>query len=110
MLHHIFAANLRHLLTREKQTTNVTCMQPKKDSKETNARAMNYIFDDMAHKDLPLMEGRVCADGRCCDACSRNIFPTFATEAECNLKTFPELKSLTFNDLKLLGESLYEEI
>ena len=103
MLHHIFDADLRHLLTREKVTTNVTCMQPKKDSEETNARAMNYIFDDMAHKDLPLMEGRVCADGRCCDACSRNVFPTFATEAECDLETFPELKSLTFNDLKTVS-------
>ena len=36
-----------------------------------------------------------------CDAVyySRNIFPTFATEAETSLEIFPELASLTFNDL-----------
>eukprot|EP00536_Pseudo-nitzschia_multiseries_P001455 jgi/Psemu1/283028/fgenesh1_pg.18_\ len=28
MLHHVFDADLQLLLTREKQTTNVTCMQP----------------------------------------------------------------------------------
>ena len=32
-----------------------------------------------------------------------NIFPTFATEAESNLQTFPELCSLTFNDLETVS-------
>ena len=100
MLHHIFDADMKLLLQREKQTTNVTCMQPLKDGVESSARAMNYIFDDSSHKDLPLMEGRRCEDGRCCDACSRNIFPTFATEAETSFDTFPELNSFTYNDLK----------
>ena len=44
MLHHIFDADLDHLITREKITTNVTCMQPRDDGDAGNARAMNYIF------------------------------------------------------------------
>lgn len=100
MLHHIFDADLKHLLTRDQIRTNITCMQPKDDGIGGKARAMNYIFDDSSHKDLPLSEGRRCEGGTCCDACSRNIFPTFATEAEINLQTFPELASLTFNELE----------
>jgi hypothetical protein len=100
MLHHIFEADQLHLQRRAKQTTNVTCMQPRDDGVEGKARAMNYIFDDAAHKDLPLTEGRRCEGGTCCEACSRNVFPTFASEEECNFQTFPGLNSLTFNDLK----------
>lgn len=101
MLHHIFDADHRHLLTREKLTTNVTCMQPDDSlGLEGAARRMNYIFDDGDHKNLPLTEGRRCEGGTCCDKCSRNIFPTFASDAESNLQTFPELCSLTFNDLQ----------
>lgn len=104
MLHHIFDADLRHLLTREKITKNVTCMQPDdSDGVAGAARKMNYIFDDGDHKNLPLKEGRRCEGGNCCDKCSRNIFPTFATEAESNLQTFPELCSLTFNDLETVS-------
>ena len=100
VLHHIFDADLRHLLTREKQTTNVTCMQPDEAvGIESKAKRMNYIMDDGCHKDLPLAEGRRCEGGECCDKCSRNIFPTFATDVECNLEKFPELSSLTFNNL-----------
>ena len=98
MLHHIFDADLRHLSNREQHRTNVTCMQPKEEGL-TSAAQMNYIFDDSSHKDLPLTEGRRCEDGRCCEACSRNIYPAFATEAECSLETFPDLASLTFNNL-----------
>eukprot|EP00578_Thalassiosira_sp_NH16_P016919 CAMPEP_0181123046 /NCGR_PEP_ID=MMETSP1071-20121207/25661_1 /TAXON_ID=35127 /ORGANISM="Thalassiosira sp., Strain NH16" /LENGTH=1033 /DNA_ID=CAMNT_0023208103 /DNA_START=49 /DNA_END=3150 /DNA_ORIENTATION=+ len=101
MLHHIFDADLRHLLTREQQRTNVTCMQP--ETSGANRIAMNSIFDDAAHKDLPLMEGRRCEGGTCCDACSRNIFPTFASDAEISLDTFPELASLTFNELEAVS-------
>eukprot|EP00581_Thalassiosira_minuscula_P006767 CAMPEP_0183707748 /NCGR_PEP_ID=MMETSP0737-20130205/4233_1 /TAXON_ID=385413 /ORGANISM="Thalassiosira miniscula, Strain CCMP1093" /LENGTH=516 /DNA_ID=CAMNT_0025935477 /DNA_START=12 /DNA_END=1562 /DNA_ORIENTATION=- len=101
MLHHIFEADHRHLLTREKLQTNVTCMMPDEAMGiEGQARRMNYIFDDNSHKDLPLTEGRVCEGGDCCDKCSRNIFPTFATDAESDLERFSELSKLTFNDLE----------
>jgi len=46
------------------------------------------------------MEGRRCEDGHCCDACSRNIFPTFASHAESSFTIFPELGSFSFNELK----------
>eukprot|EP00640_Fibrocapsa_japonica_P002035 CAMPEP_0113952786 /NCGR_PEP_ID=MMETSP1339-20121228/90602_1 /TAXON_ID=94617 /ORGANISM="Fibrocapsa japonica" /LENGTH=539 /DNA_ID=CAMNT_0000961451 /DNA_START=238 /DNA_END=1857 /DNA_ORIENTATION=+ /assembly_acc=CAM_ASM_000762 len=102
MIHHVFDADMRLLLQREKITTNVTCMQPSEETKDLagTARRMNYVFDDGDHKNLPLSEGRRCEDGNCCDKCSRNIFPTFALENECNLNTFPELTCLTFNDLE----------
>jgi hypothetical protein len=106
MLHHIFDADLQHLQRREKLTTNVTCMQPDDSTGLTGAaRKMNYIFDDSAHKDLPLTEGRRCEGGNCCEVCSRNVFPTFATEKECCLETFPELTSLTFNNLETVSSS-----
>ena len=72
MLHHIFDADLRHLLeNREQQRTNVTCKQPDHEGMgiKGQARSMNYIFDDSAHKDLPLAEGRKCEGGTCCEAC-----------------------------------------
>lgn len=101
MLHHIFDADLQHLLRREKLTTNVTCMQPVVDEGiDGKARRMNYIFDDASHKDLPLEEGRRCEDGSCCDACSRNIFPTFATDKEIDFSKFPEFASFTFNNIR----------
>jgi len=103
MLHHIFDADLRHLLSREKQTTNVTCMKPALEGEEGAQERMNYIFDDSTHKDIKLAEGRRCEDGHCCDACSRNVFPTFATESESNFDTFPELASFTFNDLETVA-------
>ena len=99
MLHHVFDADLRLLHGREKLTTNVTCMQPKFSGLEAGAASMSYIFDDSAHKDLPLKEGRKCEGGSCCDACSRNIFDTFASDAETSLSTFPELASFTFNEV-----------
>jgi hypothetical protein len=100
MLHHIFDADMNHLLTREKVTTNVTCMQPRNDGIEGKAKAMSYIFDDAAAKDLPLSEGRRCEGGDCCDECSRNVFPTFATERESSFDVFPELGSISFNELQ----------
>lgn len=101
MLHHVFEADMKYLLRREKITTNVTCMQPAgADGEAGAARRMNYIFDDSAHKHLPLTEGRCCEGGNCSDACSRNIFPTFASHKEVSLETFPEMASLTFNDLR----------
>jgi len=100
MLHHIFDADLKHLLTREKITTNVTCMKPDESGGlDSMGKRMNYVFDDGDHKNLPLAEGRKCESGNCCDKCSRNIFPTFAGDLETRLETFPELASLTFNDL-----------
>lgn len=101
MLHFIFEADLQHLLQREHTRFNLTCMQPDESGGlGSSARRMNYIFDDSSHKDLPLAPGRRCEDGQCCDTCSRNIFPTFATDAETNFDVFPELKSFTFNELE----------
>jgi hypothetical protein len=100
ILHHVFDADMRHLLCREKLTTNVTCMQPRHSGAAAAAHGLSYIFDDSTHKDLPLKEGRRCEGGTCCNACSRNIFPTFASHAETSLETFPELASLTLNDLE----------
>eukprot|EP00546_Thalassionema_frauenfeldii_P000966 CAMPEP_0178933366 /NCGR_PEP_ID=MMETSP0786-20121207/23220_1 /TAXON_ID=186022 /ORGANISM="Thalassionema frauenfeldii, Strain CCMP 1798" /LENGTH=562 /DNA_ID=CAMNT_0020610935 /DNA_START=37 /DNA_END=1725 /DNA_ORIENTATION=+ len=101
MLHHIFDADLQLLLGRQQQIrTNITCMKPAEEDLDGAARRMNYVFDDGDHKNLPLTEGRRCEGGNCCDKCSRNIFPTFASEAESSLETFPELAKLTFNDLE----------
>lgn len=101
MIHHIFDADMHHLLQREKISTNVTCMQPDDTlGDEGAARRMNYVFDDGDHKNLPLMEGRRCEGGNCCDKCSRNIFPTFAQDHETNFDKFPSINSLTFNDLE----------
>ncbi|KAL3938673.1 MAG: hypothetical protein SGBAC_006464 [Bacillariaceae sp.] len=106
MLHHIFNADQLHLRKREKISLNMTCQQPD-DSQgmEGAARRMNYIFDDSSHKDLPLKDGRCCEGGSCCDKCSRNIFPTFATDAESNLETFPGIASLSFNELETVASS-----
>jgi hypothetical protein len=101
MLHHIFDADLKHLLTREQIRTNVTCMMPEEAG--ANRIGMNYIFDDSAHKDLPLQEGRRCEGGSCCDKCSRNIFPTFASNDDINFDVFPGLESLTFNELETVS-------
>lgn len=101
MLHHVFDADLNHLLSREQIRTNLTCKQPDDSGGvEGASRRMNYVFDDGDHKNLPLMEGRACAGGTCCDECSRNVFPTFASQDETDLDIFPELASLTFNDLE----------
>jgi hypothetical protein len=106
MIHLIFEADSRHLLTREQQTTNVTCMQPDKSGGiEGEAKKMNYLFDDSSHKDLPITEGRRCEGGTCCDKCSRNIFPTFASEAEISPFTYPGLNTLTFNELETVKTS-----
>lgn len=104
MLHHVFDADMQLLLGREKQTTNVTCMQPDdKGGIAARAQSLSYVFDDNEHKNLKLMEGRRCEGGNCCDACSRNIFPTFASEEETNLDVFPQLASFTFNDLETVS-------
>lgn len=101
MLHHIFDADLQHLLTREKITKNVTCMMPQTEGLTTHG--LNYVFDDGEHKNLPLEEGRRCEGGNCCDKCSRNIFPTFAQESEIDFDTFPGLQSLTFNAVEMVS-------
>jgi len=105
MLHHVFDADMIHLLQREKITTNITCMQPDDTDEEMASRKMNYVFDDADHKNLPLMEGRKCEGGSCCDKCSRNIFPTFALDNESSLRTFPDMASLTFNNLEKIPAS-----
>ena len=65
MIHHVFDADMHHLLQREKTTTNVTCMQPAEETETVagTARRMNYVFDDGDHKNLPLSEGRRCEGG-----------------------------------------------
>lgn len=106
MLHHIFDADLVNLLQREQTRTNLTCMKPDEGGGTgAAAKKMNYIFDDGDHKNLPLEEGRRCEGGTCCDKCSRNIFPTFASNKESSLAAFPELASLTFNDLEKVSSA-----
>ena len=105
MLHHIFDADLNHLLNREKLTTNVTCMQPKLSGAASFGNSIGYLMDDLVHQDLPLKEGRRCEGGTCCESCSRNIFPSFAEAAECNLEDFPGLASFTFNELERVATS-----
>jgi len=100
LLHHVFDADMRHLLRREKLTTNLTCMQPEDRGVEGVGAAMTYIFDDTAHADLKLSPGRKCEGGSCCDACSRNTFPSFALPSETDEEVFPRLNQFSFNDLK----------
>ena len=38
---------------------------------------------DGALRALALEPGRICSDGRCCDACSRVLLPRLASDAEC---------------------------
>ena len=77
LLHHVFDADLQQLLGRAKQVRNVTCMQPARDGLEPEGGLM-----DDALAALPLRPGRACDGGSCCDACSRVMFPAFATPAE----------------------------
>jgi len=100
MLHKIFDADLKHLLTREQIRTNLTCMQPALTGAANAGNSMGYIMDDYAHKDLPLKEGRACEGGTCCEACSRNIFPSFMRDGECSPDIFPGLNQFTFNEVE----------
>jgi len=100
MLHHIFDADVRLLLGRSQERLNVTCARPELSGADAASSSMGYLMDDTSHQDLPLSPGRKCEDGKCCDACSRNIYRTFASPAECSLETFPELASFTFNELE----------
>jgi hypothetical protein len=100
MLHHIFDADMRHLLRREQHRTNITCMQPKLSGIEAAAQNIDYVLDDSRMADMQLKQGRVCKNGRCCDACSRNIFPKFARDEEVSLETFPGLAAFTFNEVE----------
>lgn len=100
MLHRIFDADLRHLLTREQVRTNLTCMMPALTGAANAGSSMGYIMDDYAHKDLPLKEGRACEGGTCCEACSRNIFPSFMNDQECDARIFPGLNQFTFNEVE----------
>ncbi len=99
LLHRVFDADFALLQQREKVGTNLTCMQPAYDGGIDGLKAgIGYIFDDDDHVNLPLKEGRKCADGRCCDVCSRVLFPTLARPSEYSLETFPELEKFNFND------------
>ena len=75
LLHLVFDADMQHLLTREKLTQNVTCMQP-----AVEGGGYDIIDDDLLQ--LELRPGRACAGGECCAECSRVQFPTFASHAE----------------------------
>lgn len=97
LLQHVFDADLKQLLGREKLTTNVTCMQPAKSGVEGVAAGLGYIFDYDAHANLKLKEGRRCEGGECCDACSRVTFPTFATASETDFEVFPGLEAFSFD-------------
>ena len=100
LLHHIFDADFRLLLQRDKLTTNVTCLQPAEEGIAGVAEGLKYVMDDAAHADLPLREGRRCEGGSCCDACSRITFPSFAVPAETDFETFPQLENFNFNDVR----------
>ena len=75
LLHLVFDADHAQLLGREKVATNVTCLQPAEEG-----AGNNVIDDELAS--TPLREGRTCEGGCCTDACSRVVFPTFATQEE----------------------------
>ena len=97
LLHHVFNADMEHLLRRSKVVHNVTCMQPAKKGVEHVSASLAYIFDCDAHANLPLREGRKCENGRCCDACSRVEFPTFATLSETDYANIPGLDEFSFD-------------
>jgi len=98
LLHHVFDADMQLLLTRDNRVIqNVTCMQPAKGGVERASAGLAYVFDHNAHASLPLKEGRRCEKGRCCDACSRVEFPTFATLSETDHATIPGLEDFTFD-------------
>ena len=83
LLRHVFEADHRNLLNRERIATNVTCMQPADDAPKTRPEhdpGYGVVDDDLLA--VPLKPGRACAGGTCCDACSRVVFPTFASIAE----------------------------
>ena len=75
LLHAVFDADMSQLTSRDKDVRNVTCMQP-----AVEGGGYEVINDDLLAVDL--REGRACADGTCCDACSRVNFPSFATQPE----------------------------
>lgn len=77
LLHHVFEADMRHLLLRERVATNVTCMQPVEEG-----AGYDLVNEELVA--VPLRPGRVCDGGACCDACSRVSFPSFATAAEAD--------------------------
>jgi len=56
---------------------NVTCMRP-----ASSVAAAQGMRDD-ALRNLALEPGRVCREGRCCDACSRVLLPHLASNNEC---------------------------
>lgn len=75
LLHAVFDADMQQLLGRERNAVNVTCMQPASDG-------TGYEIIDDELRDLELSEGRACAGGECCTACSRVNLPTFITRSE----------------------------
>lgn len=99
MLHHVFDADMRHLLERSQTRTNMTCLKPERTGASAFADNIAYMLDDTAMGDLPLEEGRKCKGGECCADCSRSVFPTFANAEECDVATFPGLDKFTFNAL-----------
>ena len=58
---------------------NVTCMRPARSA----PAAAGHEMRDGALRALALEPGRICSDGRCCDACSRVLLPRLASDAEC---------------------------
>lgn len=59
------------------QVQNVTCLQP-----AVEGTGNNVIDDALASTPLTSTRGRACDGGCCTDACSRVVFPTFATDEE----------------------------
>lgn len=75
LLRAAFDADFERLRASERHVANVTCLQPVDPEN-------GQLFDDELIN-LALKPGRVCADGSCCDACSRVTFPALASAAEC---------------------------
>ena len=75
LLRTVFEADFELLRVSKKLITNVTCMCPAEGHGA-------QLFDDELLA-LPLRPGRVCADGGCCEACSRVTYPALASAAEC---------------------------
>lgn len=99
LLRLVFDADLELLLHRDKTALNVTCMKPSVEGGVEGFRAgASYIFDDSDHANLPLVPGRRCADGVCCEACSRVTFPTFALQRETDLEACPDMEQFSYNE------------
>lgn len=78
LLRHVFDSDEQRVLGgySSRFLQNVTCMKP-----ADFARGYQLFDEDLAA--LPLVPGRRCHGGDCCNKCSRVLLPAFATQEEC---------------------------